>query len=128
MTRAIAKEERTKIVQAYKNGLGTIRELAKIFGISARAIDNYLRLDRETGDLTPKTQPGRPPVLTDKNLGIIKKLVIANPDWTLDDYRIEFYNKTGVNVTIVSIHNACKALNLRRKKRAFSRRSKKDRM
>lgn len=128
MTRAVPKEEREKIVQAYKKGLGTIRELAKIFDVSPRAIDKYLQLDREIGDLTPDTQPGRPPVLTEKNLSIIKKLVSANPDGTLDDYRIQFYNKTGIDVTIVTIHNACKKLDLRRKKRAFSLPNKKDKM
>ena len=128
MTRSVPKEEREKIVRAYRNGLGTIRELAKIFSISARAIDNYLKLDREIGDLTPNTQPGRPPILTDENLRIIKRLVKANPDGTLDDYRVEFYNKTGINVTIVTIHNACKELNLRRKKRVISLRSKKGKM
>lgn len=120
MTRAVPKEEREKIVQAYKKGFGTIRELAKIFDVSPRAIDKYLQLDREVGDLTPDTQPGRPPVLTEKNLSIIKKLVTANPDGTLDDYRIQFYNKTGIDVTIDTIHNACKKLDLRRKKSLFA--------
>jgi transposase len=72
MTQAVPKEQGEKIVQAYKNGLGTVRELAKIFNITTRVIYNYLKLDRETRDLTPDTQPGRPPVLTDKNLAIIK--------------------------------------------------------
>lgn len=119
MTRAIPKEERTKIVQAYKSGLGTVPELAKIFNISKRVIFKYLRLDKETGDLTPGTQPGRPPILTTENLQIIKKCVLSNPDGTLEDYRIEFYKKTGIDVTIVTIHNACEKLNLRRKKKFF---------
>lgn len=126
MTRAVPKEEREKIVQAYKKGLGTVPELAKIFNITARSIYKYLELDRKTGDLTPGTQPGRPPILTDKNLSIVKKLVTANPDGTLEDYRVGFLNKTGINVTIVTIHNACKDLNLRRKKRVFLPQNKKD--
>lgn len=125
MTRALPKEEREKIVQAYKNGLGSVPTLAKIFNITARAIYNYLRLDRESGDLTPDTQPGRPPILTDENLSIIKKIVLSHPDGTLEEYRVQFYKKTGVEVTIVTIHNACKELNLRRKKRVFLPRNKK---
>lgn len=127
MVRAIPKAEREKIVQAYKNGLGSVRELAKIFNITARVIYNYLKLDREQGDLTPKTQPGRPAILTKENLSIIKKIVTGNPDGTLEDYRQEFYNKTQLKVTIGTIHNACKELNLRRKKRVFSRQNKPER-
>lgn len=125
MTRATPKEEREKIVQAYKNGLGSVAELAKIFNITARAIYNYLRLDRETGDLTPDTQPGRPPILNNENLLIIKKIVMTNPDGTLEDYRVQFLKETGIDVTIVTIHNACKELNFRRKKRVFLLPSKK---
>jgi transposase len=126
MTRAVPKEEREKIVQAYNKGLATVRELSKIFNITTRAIHKYIKLDRETGDLTPNTQPGRPPILTEINLSVIKKLVIANPDATLEHYRTEFYNETGIEVTISTMHNACKELDLRRKKRASSRQSKKD--
>ncbi len=110
MTRAVPKGEREKIVQAYKKGVATVRELAKIFDITTRSINKYIKLDRETGNLTANTQPSRPPILTEENLSIIKKLVIANPDGTLEDYRTEFYNKTGIEVTVVTIHNACKKL------------------
>jgi transposase len=125
MTRAVPKGEREKIVQAYKKGVATVGELAKIFDITTRSINKYIKLDRETGDLTPNTQPGRPPILTEENLSIIKKLVIANPDGTLEDYRTEFYNKTGIEVTVVTIHNACKKLVLKRKKRVSSLQNKK---
>lgn len=124
MTRALPKEERKKIVTAYKNGLGTVEQLAKIFNISSRVIFKYLNLDREVGDLTPQTQPGRPPILTKENIGIIKKIVISNPDGTLDDYRIDFFNKTGIEVSIVTIHNACKELDLRRKKKLLRSRAR----
>lgn len=120
MTRAIPKEEREKIVQAYENGLGTIAELAAIFSISSKSVQKYLRQYRETGDLTPYTQPGRPPILTEDKLEIIKEIVISNPDGRLQDHRDDLYQQTGTDVTIVTIHNACKALDLRRKKRVFS--------
>jgi len=128
MTRAIPKEEREKIVSAYYNGLGTVSELSLIFNISEWSVYKYLRLHRETGDLTPQKQPGRPPVITDKVLDIIHRIVNDNPDGTLDDYREQLQQETGIIVTFVTIHNACKELDLRRKKRAFSRQSKNVRM
>ncbi len=126
MTRAVSKEIREKIVNAYKEGYGTIAELGKIFGVNLRTVAKYLKLDRDGEDLEPKKQPGRPAILTEENLSIIKGLVLAEPDGTLEGYRAGFYEKTGLDVTIVTIHNACKRLNLRRKKRVFSPRSRQE--
>jgi putative transposase len=120
MTRALSKELREKVVSAYERGAGTIPEIADIFDISERSVARYLRQKRETGDLTPIPQPGRPPILTDANLIIIKEIILSNKDGTLEDYSKAFYNKTGIEVTIVTIHNACDKLNIRRKKRVFS--------
>ncbi len=119
MTKAISKEVREKIVRAYEKGYGTVAELAEIFEITDRVIYKYLRQYQETGDLTPQKQPGRPSILTEANLAIIKGFVERSPDSTLEEYREAFYKETGIEVTIVTIHNACKALNLRRKKRVF---------
>lgn len=128
MTRPLPKEQREKIVDACKRGLGTVEEIAEIFGVRVRSVYRYLKQHRETGDLTPLPLPGRPPILTDKNLSIIKNIVLENIDGTLQDYRDELYNKTGIDVTIITIHNACNILNLRRKKKAFLPQNRREKM
>lgn len=117
MTKPISVEVRQAIVNAYHEGLGTVPEIAKIFSITPRSVFRFLRKKRETGDLSATPIPGRPPILTDENLAIIKNIVISNNDETLEQYRDRFYNETGIDVTIVTIHNACVILNLRRKKK-----------
>lgn len=124
MTRAIQKEVREKIVSAYENGLATIKQLAEIFNVGERTINRYLHIYRETGDLTPQTQPGRPPIITEEKRKLIEKIVLANPDGRLTDYRDKFYEKTGIEVTIVTIHNVCNQLDLRRKKKLFLQQNK----
>jgi putative transposase len=128
VAKALSKELREKIVSAYERGAGTIPEVADIFGISERSVARYLQIKREVGDLTPLPLPGRPPILTDTNLVIIKKIILSDKDGTLDKYCHEFYNKTGISVTIVTMHNACEKLNFRRKKRVFTRKSKTGKM
>lgn len=128
MARALPVEQRQKIIDAYNNGLGTVLEISKIFKVSERTVYEYLRQYRETGNLTPKPITGRPPILTNENLNIIKKIVLENIDSTLEEYREKFYNQTGINVTVVTIFNACEILNLKRKKKAFSQQSKKEMM
>lgn len=126
MARALPVEERQKIVDAYNNGLGTVLEISKIFKVTERTIYGYLRQYRETGSLEPKPITGRPPILTDENLKIIKEIVLTNIDLTLEEYRELFFNKTSVDVTIVTIFNACEILKLKRKKKVFSHQNKKD--
>lgn len=121
MTRAFSKELREKIVSAYLREVGTIEEIALIFGVSIRSVGRYLELDRKTGDLTPKKHTGRPPILDDKNLSIIKSIILSNSDGKLQDYCDEFKKKTDIEITVVSMHNACKKLNIRRKKRVIMR-------
>lgn len=128
MTTPLPTEQREKIVSSYEQGLGTIEELASIFGVTARTVSRYLKQYRETGDLSREPLPGRPPILNKENLRIIKKMVLSNSDWTLEQYRCGFYENTGIDVTIVTIHNACKILNLRRKKKVSSPQNKRGKM
>lgn len=118
MTRPLSIEVRKAIINAYKTGLGTVSEIAKVFSTSSRSIFRYLKQQRDTGDLSPDVSPGRPPILTNENLAIIKKIILSHPDETLEQYRSRFYDKTGIDVTIVTIFNACSILDLRRKKKA----------
>ena len=128
MARPLSKELREKIVSAYDRGMGTIKELAEIFDITPRAVAKYLQIYRETGDLTPKPLPGRPPILTETNLNIIKAIILSNRDGTLQDFCDVFQSKTGIGVTIVTIHNACKKLDIHRKKKVFMLKNKSDQM
>src|SRR5271154_417137 len=100
MTRPLPIEQREKIVAAYEQGLGTVQEIATIFAVTPRSVFRYLQQQRETGDLSPEPIPGRPAILNDENLAIIKKLVLANADETLEQYRSRFYKETGIDVTI----------------------------
>lgn len=128
MARPLSKELREKIVSAYERGMGTIKEVAEIFEITPRTVAKYLQIHRETGDLTPRPLPGRPPILTEVNLKIIEAIILSNRDGRLQDFCDAFHNKTGIEVTFVTIHNACKKLNIHRKKRVFMLKSKNDPM
>jgi transposase len=128
MSNPLPISQREKIVNAYERGLGTVEYIANIFEVTPRSVFRYLKQYRETGDLSPEPLPGRTPILNEKNLMIIKEIVLSNIDWTLEQYRSKFYEETGIEVSIVTIHNACNILDLRRKKKASSRPSKNEKM
>ena len=123
MAKPLSKEIREAVVSTYKHGIGTIPEVAEIFNITPRAVSNYLRIDRDTGDLTPGTSPGRPAILHDKNLAIIKSIIMSNNDGTLQEYCDKFKKETGIEVTVVTMHNACNKLKICRKKRVIMRKN-----
>lgn len=124
MARPLAKEIREAIVKAYERGAGTVAEVSEMFNVTSRTVFNYLRSHRETGDLTPVRPSGRPAILNDENLIIIKSIIMSNPDGTLQGYCDEFKKKTGIEVTFVTMHNACKKLNIRLKKKLLRARKK----
>jgi len=124
MTRPVSKEMREKIVSAYRNGLGTIKQISNIFGVAERTVSKFLKIESETGDLTPNHSPGRPPIIDKNNLTIIKKIVLLNNSGTLQKYCEEFYKETGLAVCLSSMSSACKKLNLRRKKKFLRKRAR----
>ena len=66
--------------------------------------------------------------MDEAKLSILKKIVLNNIDDTLEQYRAKFYEQTGIDVTVATICNACSALSLRRKKKPFLLRNKKEKM
>jgi len=80
MGKSISKETREAIVSAYERGMGTAEEVADIFNITPRSVFNYLRIHREKKDLTPGISTGRPAVLNEENLAIIKSIILSNND------------------------------------------------
>lgn len=121
MARSLPKEVREAIVNACKSGMGTIVEIAEMFNVTTRTISNYLRIDRESGDLTPRPKTGRPAILNSKNLAVIKSIIMSKADGTLQEYCDAFKKVTKIEVTYVTMHNACKKLKIRRKKRVITR-------
>jgi transposase len=128
MARPLLKEIREKIVHSYLRGFGTIAEVADMFDVTSRTVFNYLKMYRENGDLTPKPLPGRPPILNKQNLSIIKTIILSNRDGTLQEFCDEFERQVKIKITIVTMHNACNKLKMKRKKKVFTRRSKIGRM
>jgi len=124
MAKPFSKDLRERIVSAHNNGSGTIEETARLFGVSKSAVEKYLRISREDGDLTPIKPPGRPPILNKRNLYRLKQIILASPDKRLVDYSIIFKKKTGIHLPITTLWDACKTLNIRRKKRVFTQKNK----
>lgn len=111
---------RKKAVLACENEEGTQKEVAEQFGIGYRTLKEWLSLKRITGDVKPKKHihRGPLPVIREKGLLYIKKLVDDKPDILIFEIQELYAKKFKVEVLQAMVSNAFKKLNLRRKKKS----------
>lgn len=114
--RPISQDLRRRVIESYSEGLsfGKIAERYKLpKGTVQRLIEHY----RLTGTIEPKPPNcGRKPAFSCEDLQRLEADVLAHPDATL----AELLARSGVNVSIVALHNTLrKKLGFVRKKRHY---------
>jgi transposase len=118
--RPYSNDLREKIIQAYQNGEGSLRGIAKRFLVSLNFVWLLFLRFRETGSVDPKPHAGgHPPVMTQECLAILQELVERENDATLLELREQFRQKTGVRISRETIARALRKLRLTRKKKTF---------
>jgi len=117
--KAYSTDLRQKIIETYENERISQRQLAQRFRVAPSFIVKLLRQYRETGDLAPKTSPGRPRELDEAQSAGGQALVEAHPDWTLDELRAEVAQQCGVTVSRATMCRVMKRLRMTRKKKAL---------
>ena len=82
-------ELRQRIVYAYKMGM-TVNNICFYFDLKPSAVYNLIRLEKETGGVTPNTHRcGRKPVLSPDDVEFLRQLIECDPDITLEEMREE---------------------------------------
>jgi transposase len=109
---ALSLDLRQRIVKAYENGEGSIRQLAKRFAPGSASIFRILKRYRQKVELHPKSPPGRTPLIDENGLNLIGKFLQKDNDATLQELCDSFAQKTGMRVQIVTMHRACQRLKL----------------
>lgn len=109
-----------QIIKAYRNGEGSMRDIAKRFMVSLNFVWLLWQRYLSTGSVDPKPhRGGRPSVMTELRLLELRGLVEAQNDATLEELRDRFRQATGVSVSVGTISLALKKLGLSRKKKTF---------
>ncbi len=116
MAKAYSIDLRSKIIEAYKNGEGSIQKLAKRFKVSIYFIFTLLKRFKQTGSLEPKPyNGGRKPAIDETGQNFIREIISEQPDLTLEEICIE-YNKHFAPVTRSTIDRTLTRMNITRKK------------
>jgi transposase len=111
---------RQRIVTAREEDGQSMGQIAERFKIPKGTVQRVLERYRDFGSVEPKPQnPGRKSAFTADDLARLEADVLAHPDGTLAEFR----ERSNVNVSVVSFHNAIKKLGFTRKKKRYVRAS-----
>jgi transposase len=111
---------RKRVVAARVEDGQSMGLIAERFRIPKGTVQNILERFREAGTVAPKPQnAGRKPAFGGKILQRLEHDVEQHPDATL----MELRERSGMNVSLVCIHNTLKKLGFTRKKSLYVRTS-----
>lgn len=113
---AYSEDLRMRVVSAVRERKMTIAETAKTFQVGSATVERYLRRYRETGDLTPRTSPGRPSGLAEREALLQQQLAQRN-DLRLEDRCKVWEEATGMRVSTVTMSRWLRKVEVTRKKR-----------
>lgn len=125
MARAYSEDLRIRIITAYEQGLGTIREIAKQFQVGKTFVGKLLQRWQEKGIVSPLPQGGGiKSKLEPVHLQQLQKMVEAKNDITLAELKEGLQQATGLEISVPTIHRSLVKLGLSRKKKHFTTLSK----
>ena len=115
--RAYGLELRGRIVAAYQNGEGSLRDIAERFAVAVGTVRDYLTLSRMTGSLEPRPHGGGvPPLLDEQGLEHVRLLVQQVPDATESELADDLARHHHIAVSRQTMGRALEQLSLTRKK------------
>ena len=118
--RPYSNDLRTKIVEAYERGEGSMRGLAKRFSVSLTCVWLLLKRYGETGKVDPKPHGGGQKArIQGEGSQVLRQLVREHSDATLMELRDLFRRRTGIEVSCSTVALSLKKLKITRKKKTL---------
>ena len=102
-----------------EQGLSVV-EAARVFQVGSATVERYLRQFRESGELSPRTSPGRPRLLDAAQEERLKRQLEQDNDLRLKVRCARWHKASGMVMSEATMCRAIKRLGMSRKKDAFS--------
>ena len=116
---AYSEDLRRRVIAAWETKEGSQRQLAQRFKVSLSFVRNLLRHYRQSGQIAAKRRGGyQKPTIQNEHLSIIQSLVEGKNDLLLRELCDHYAERTGISVSITTMHRAVEKLGLRCKKKA----------
>jgi transposase len=118
MMKAYSLDFREKIIDAHLMEGVSVRKVAQRFGVATSFVEKLLKQLRETGDILPKPHGGGPqPKLNEEQLQLVRALVEADNDATLEELCDQLAAETSITISRSSMGRMMQKLKLTRKKK-----------
>jgi transposase len=115
-----SKDLRERVIMAYLAEEGSQRQLAQRFKVSLSFVRNLLRQYRTNGQIEAKRRGGyQKPTIINEHLSLIHSLVEEKNDLLLRELCDRYEERTGIRVSITTMHRAVEKLGLRVKKKSL---------
>lgn len=122
--RPYSQDLRLRVVQAYENHAGALRQLAARFRLSLSCVRDLLTRYRLTGAVTPKPHGGGYPAKLDSTrLALVRTAVEHQPDATLQELCDRLRTTAQLTVSPATMSRGLAKLGLSRKKNLSRRRA-----
>lgn len=115
--KAYSLDLRRKILDTYKTGGISQRQLAKRFCVTLGFIEKLLKQYRETGSIAPKIRTKQtPPKLNEQQLNVLFEIVEDHNDATLKEIREQLQEKAGITIGISTVDRMLQKMEISLKK------------
>lgn len=113
-----SRDLRERVIRAYVAKEGSQRQLVQRFKVSLSFVRNLLRQYRTSGQIEAKQRGGyQKPTIANEHLSIIQSWIEEKNDLLLTELCDRYAERTGINVSITTMHRAVEKLGLRVKKK-----------
>ena len=117
---AYSKDLRARVLAAVDRG-DPRALIVETFGVSLATVRRWLRRRRETGEVAPRTSPGRTPSIckTAEERRALWEQLKANPEATLEEHRESWERERSVRVSVATMSRAIRKLGWTYKQRRW---------
>lgn len=116
---------RKKVLTAYQNRKGSMRQIAERFTVSLTFVFNLINNFRQNGHIRPKPHGGgKTPAINEEGCIFLSEIIDKNPDLTLKELCEYYEHKTGKKVSKSAMDRTLKKMKITRKKKFFTIRKK----
>jgi len=111
---------RKKVLSAYQNGQGSMRQPAERFTVSLTFVFNLIKNFRQNGHIRPKPHGGgNRPAISEDGCGIISEITDKKPDMTLKELCEYYEYKCGKKVSKSAMDRTLRKMKITRKKKSL---------
>ena len=111
---------RKKVLTAYQEGQGSMRQMAERFTVSLTFVFNLINNFRQNGHIDPKPHGGgNRPAVNEEGCGILSEIIEKKPDMTLKELCEYYKNVSGKKVSKSAMDRTLKKMGITRKKKVL---------